>query len=52
MPMTAVDRFALAQRWAGPLAERIQPLIRRAVRPPAVGNGLTACGWVRRFTRP
>ena len=40
MPMTAVDRFALAQRWAGPLAERIQPLIRRAVRPPAVGNAL------------
>lgn len=34
------DRLALSQRWAGPLAERLQPLIRRAVAPPIVRNAL------------
>jgi nitrite reductase/ring-hydroxylating ferredoxin subunit/uncharacterized membrane protein len=40
MLSSVLDRFALSQRWAGELAERIQPLIRRAVRPPAVRNAL------------
>jgi hypothetical protein len=38
MPLTFASRFAAAQRWADPLAERLQPLIRRAVSPPAVRN--------------
>jgi len=40
MPLTFLDRFALSQRWAGPLAERLQPLIRRAVGSPAVHDAL------------
>jgi len=40
MLTSVIDRFALSQRWAGSLAERIQPLIRRAVEPPAVHNAL------------
>jgi nitrite reductase/ring-hydroxylating ferredoxin subunit/uncharacterized membrane protein len=40
MLSSVVDRFALSQRWADSLAEQIQPLIRRAVRPPAVRNAL------------
>ena len=40
MPITAISRFALSQRWAGTLAERIQPLIQRAVSAPAVANAL------------
>jgi hypothetical protein len=38
MPLTFASRFAAAKRWADPLAERLQPLIRRAVSPPAVRN--------------
>jgi nitrite reductase/ring-hydroxylating ferredoxin subunit/uncharacterized membrane protein len=34
------DRLALSQRWAGPLAERLQPFIRRAVAPPIIRNTL------------
>lgn len=37
---SVIDRFALSQRWAGSLAEQLQPLIRRAVGPPAVRNAL------------
>jgi nitrite reductase/ring-hydroxylating ferredoxin subunit len=40
MASSIIDRFALSQRWAGPLAERLQPLIRRAVGPPAVRDAL------------
>ena len=40
MPLTIASRFAASQRWADPLAERLQPLIRRAVSPPAVRNFL------------
>ena len=40
MLFDVVDRFAVSQRWAGPLAERIQPLIHRAVDAPAVRNTL------------
>jgi nitrite reductase/ring-hydroxylating ferredoxin subunit/uncharacterized membrane protein len=40
MPITFAGRFALSQRWAGPLAQRLQPLIERAVAPPAVRNTL------------
>ena len=40
MALSVVDRFALSQRWAGALAERVQPLIQRAVGPPAVRNAL------------
>jgi nitrite reductase/ring-hydroxylating ferredoxin subunit/uncharacterized membrane protein len=40
MPVRFADRFALSQRWAGPLGERLQPLITRAVRVPAVRNTL------------
>src|SRR5919201_1185078 len=40
MLFDVVDRFALSQRWAGPLAERLQPLIHRAVDAPAVRNTL------------
>ena len=40
MPVTFASRFAVAQRWADPLAERLQPLIRRAVSPPPIRNFL------------
>jgi nitrite reductase/ring-hydroxylating ferredoxin subunit/uncharacterized membrane protein len=40
VPVSFVGKFALSQRWAGPLAERLQPLIKRAVRAPAVRNTL------------
>jgi nitrite reductase/ring-hydroxylating ferredoxin subunit len=40
MPLTFASRFAASQRWADPLAERLQPLVRRAVSPPAVRNFL------------
>ncbi len=40
MPITFAGRFAHAQRWAGPLAAKLQPLIGRAVAPPAVRNAL------------
>ncbi|MEO6857616.1 MAG: Rieske 2Fe-2S domain-containing protein [Solirubrobacteraceae bacterium] len=40
MPITFAGRFALSQRWAGPLAKRLQPLIKRAVGPPQVRNAL------------
>jgi len=38
MPLTFASRFAASQRWADPLAERLQPLIRRAVSSPPVRN--------------
>jgi nitrite reductase/ring-hydroxylating ferredoxin subunit/uncharacterized membrane protein len=38
MPLTFVSRFAASQRWADPLAKRLQPLIRRAVSAPRVHN--------------
>lgn len=44
-------RFALSQRWAGPLAERIQPLIHRAVSPPPVRNALDGV-WLRAPIHP
>jgi nitrite reductase/ring-hydroxylating ferredoxin subunit/uncharacterized membrane protein len=40
MSLTFVGRFAASQRWADPLAERLQPLIRRAVSAPPVHNFL------------
>jgi nitrite reductase/ring-hydroxylating ferredoxin subunit/uncharacterized membrane protein len=40
MPVTFAGQFALSQRWAGRLAERLQPLITRAVGVPAVRNAL------------
>ena len=40
MPLTFASRFAASQRWADPLAERLQPLIRRAVGAPPVRNFL------------
>jgi nitrite reductase/ring-hydroxylating ferredoxin subunit/uncharacterized membrane protein len=40
MPISSAVRFALSQQWADPLAERLQPLIKRAVAPPAVHNTL------------
>jgi nitrite reductase/ring-hydroxylating ferredoxin subunit len=40
MPLTFASRFAASQRWADPLAKRLQPLIRQAVSPPAVRNFL------------
>jgi nitrite reductase/ring-hydroxylating ferredoxin subunit/uncharacterized membrane protein len=40
MPLTFVDRFAASQRWADPLAERLQPLIKRAVSAPPVHDFL------------
>lgn len=40
MPITFAGRFAMAQRWAGPLAERLQPLIKRAEGPAQVRNAL------------
>ena len=40
MPLTFASRFAGSQRWADPLAARLQPLIRRAVSPPPIRNFL------------
>ncbi|HSC03163.1 MAG TPA: Rieske (2Fe-2S) protein [Solirubrobacteraceae bacterium] len=40
MPITFAGRFALSQRWAGPLAKQLQPLIKRAEAPPQVRNAL------------
>jgi nitrite reductase/ring-hydroxylating ferredoxin subunit/uncharacterized membrane protein len=40
MPVTFASRFAVSQRWADPLAARLQPLIRRAVSPPPIRNFL------------
>jgi nitrite reductase/ring-hydroxylating ferredoxin subunit/uncharacterized membrane protein len=40
MQIDFLGRMALSQRWAGPLAERLQPLIRRAVAPPLIRNSL------------
>jgi hypothetical protein len=40
MPLTFASRFAVSQRWADPLAIRIQPLIRRAVSAPPIRNFL------------
>jgi nitrite reductase/ring-hydroxylating ferredoxin subunit/uncharacterized membrane protein len=40
MPLTIASRFAASQRWADPLAERLQPLIKRAVSAPPVSNFL------------
>jgi nitrite reductase/ring-hydroxylating ferredoxin subunit/uncharacterized membrane protein len=40
MPLTFASRFAASQRWADPLAERLQPLIKRAVSAPPVHNFL------------
>jgi nitrite reductase/ring-hydroxylating ferredoxin subunit/uncharacterized membrane protein len=40
MPLTFASRFAASQRWADPLATRLQPLISRAVRRPRVHNFL------------
>jgi nitrite reductase/ring-hydroxylating ferredoxin subunit/uncharacterized membrane protein len=38
--VTFASRFAVAQRWADPLAARLQPLIRRAVSAPPIRNFL------------
>ena len=40
MPITFAGRFAISQRWAGPLAKRLQPLIKRAEGSPQVRNAL------------
>lgn len=40
MPITFAGRFALSQRWAGPLAAKLQPLIKRVVAAPPVRNAL------------
>jgi nitrite reductase/ring-hydroxylating ferredoxin subunit len=40
MPVSFPGQFALSRRWAGPLAERLQPLIKRAVGVRGVGNTL------------
>jgi nitrite reductase/ring-hydroxylating ferredoxin subunit len=40
MPLTFASRSAASQRWADPLATRLQPLIRRAVSRPPVRNFL------------
>ena len=40
MPITFAGRFAIAQQWAGPLAKRLQPLIKQALGPPQVRNAL------------
>jgi nitrite reductase/ring-hydroxylating ferredoxin subunit/uncharacterized membrane protein len=40
MPLTFASRFAASQGWADPLAKWLQPLIKRAVSPPAVRNFL------------
>jgi nitrite reductase/ring-hydroxylating ferredoxin subunit len=45
MPLTFASRFAASQRWADPLAERLQPLIKRAVSAPPVRNFLDGV-WV------
>jgi nitrite reductase/ring-hydroxylating ferredoxin subunit len=45
MPLTFASRFAASQRWADPLATRLQPLIRRAVSAPPVRNFLDGV-WV------
>ena len=42
--MTFVSSFAASQRWADPLAERLQPLIERAVSAPPVRNFLDGVG--------
>jgi nitrite reductase/ring-hydroxylating ferredoxin subunit/uncharacterized membrane protein len=40
MPLTFASRFAVSQRWADPVAARIQTLIRRAVSAPPIRNFL------------
>lgn len=40
MPVTFAGRVALAQRWAEPLAERLQPLINRALASPTLRDAL------------
>jgi nitrite reductase/ring-hydroxylating ferredoxin subunit/uncharacterized membrane protein len=40
MPVSFPGQFALSQRWVEPLAERLQPLIKRAVRGAPVRNTL------------
>ena len=40
MPLDSVSRFAASQRWADPLATRLQPLIKRAVSAPPVHDFL------------
>jgi len=40
MPITFAGRVAIAQRWAGPLAKRLQPLIKRAEGSPQLRNAL------------
>jgi hypothetical protein len=50
MPVTFASRFAVSQRWADPLAARLQPLIRRAVSPPPIRISSTGSGWERRCT--
>lgn len=40
MPITFAGRFAMAQRWAGPLGKRLQPFIHRAVDARPVRNAL------------
>lgn len=40
MPITFAGRFALAQPWAGPLAKRLQPLVKQALGPAEVRNAL------------
>ena len=45
MPLTFAGRLAASQRWADPLAARLQPLIKRAVSPPPIRNFLDGV-WV------
>jgi nitrite reductase/ring-hydroxylating ferredoxin subunit/uncharacterized membrane protein len=45
MPLTFASRLAASQRWADPLAARLQPLIKRAVSPPPIRNFLDGV-WV------
>jgi nitrite reductase/ring-hydroxylating ferredoxin subunit/uncharacterized membrane protein len=40
MPLTVASRLAASQRWVDPLADRLQPLIKRAVSNPPVHNFL------------
>lgn len=40
MPTSPLSRLAMAQTWVDPVADRLQPLIRRAVAPRAVHNAL------------
>jgi nitrite reductase/ring-hydroxylating ferredoxin subunit/uncharacterized membrane protein len=40
MQIDFIDRMAVSQRWAGPLAQRLQPVIDRAVARPRVRNAL------------